>query len=139
MVKDEIFEEEIWEEEFDDDIDECAEEPEDSIDNQTMHIASLMQKAIDLCDEIESSINKIQEINDIFTECDIGLGKEVNQSLEQIKLYYSEFVPGVILGDDDKIIEATANMLKSTREISEAFIDDKRNKVLEKMEELSSK
>lgn len=134
--KDDIFEDE-WEDDLFDEIekDTCIE----VVDEDVKYVASLMQQAIDLCEKMVDCIETAKTVNGVFEKIGCGPGSEASNALIHIENFYNEFLPSLILDDDDDLVSHASQMLGSNEEVGRAFLDDKRQKILDAMEEINNK
>ena len=109
------------------------------VDENVKYIASLMQQAIDLCEKMANCIDTAKSINETFEKIGCGPGLEANNVLIHIESFYKGFLPSLILDDDENLVSHASQMLGSNEEVGRAFLDDKRQKILDAMEEINNK
>lgn len=132
-MKDDIFEEDLWEE----DMFEDESLPSEDVDDDTQYVLELMQRSMDLCEEAEQLINRLIEINNIYGEDLTGISKDL---LEQMLVMYEKILPELVTGEnEEKLIQTAAKVLNTSTDAAEEYVNDKRTKLLERMDENTNK
>lgn len=131
-MRDDIFEEDLWEE----DMFEDESLPSEDVDDDTQYVLELMQQGMDLCEEGLHYINKLKEVCDVFGADITGADNEVFTGLKTI---FEKIIPSLITGDEEALIKNVMHVLNASEDVAKAFFDDKRTKVLERLDENNNK
>ena len=131
-MRDDIFEEDLWEE----DMFEDESQPSEDVDDDTQYVLELMQQGMDLCEEGLHYVNKLKEVCDVFGADITGADNEVFIGLKTI---FEKIIPSLITGDEEALIKNVMHVLNASEDVAKAFFDDKRTKVLERLDENNNK
>lgn len=124
-----MFDDDFFEEDgFDEDI-----LVESKQDEDTEYVLELMQYGVDTCEEAVQIIERLVEINELFGGAEVtGVASEL---LDNLKSMYSTIVPDLIVGENlDRMIQSVQVALSTTESVAKEYIDDRRTKVLENLD-----
>lgn len=126
-MRDDIFEEDMFEEEA-----VVSPAHSENIDDETQYVIKLMEKALQLSSEALTCIDRLIEINDTLGESITGVN---NKMLKDILVVYKDFVPDLILGENiDTMVKTTQQVLDTTEQVAQDFIEQKRTTLLENVD-----
>lgn len=126
-MRDDIFEEDMFEKEA-----VVSPAHSESIDDDTQYVVNLMEKALQLSSEALTCIDRLIEINDALGESITGVN---NKTLKDILIVYRDFIPDLILGENiDAMIRTTQQVLDTTEQVAQDFIEQKRTTLLENID-----
>ena len=131
-MHDDIFEEDMFEEEA-----VVSPAHPDDVDEDTQYVVQLMEEALQLSAEALTHIDKLIEINDTFGESITGVN---TRTLRDILVVYRDFIPDLILGENmDALVQTTQQVLNTTEQVAQDFIDQKRTTLLENVDNSKKK
>lgn len=126
-MRDDIFEEDMFEKET-----VVSPAHSENIDDDTQYVVNLMEKALQLSGEALTCIDRLIEINDTLGESITGVN---NKTLKDILIVYRDFIPDLILGENiDGMIRTTQQVLDTTEQVAQDFIEQKRTTLLENVD-----
>lgn len=126
-MRNDIFEEDMFEKEA-----VMSPAHSENIDDDTQYVVNLMEKALQLSSEALTCIDRLIEINDALGESITGVN---NKTLKDILVMYRDFIPDLILGENiDAMIRTTQQVLDTTEQVAQDFIEQKRTTLLENVD-----
>ncbi len=126
-MRDDIFEEDMFEKEA-----VVSPAHSENIDDDTQYVVNLMEKALQLSSEALTCIDRLIEINNALGESITGVN---NKTLKDILVVYRDFIPDLILGENiDAMIRTTQQVLDTTEQVAQDFIEQKRTTLLENVD-----
>lgn len=131
-MRDDIFEEDMFEEEA-----VVSPAHSENVDKDTQYVVNLMEEALQLSNEALACIDRLIEINNTLGESITGVN---NRTLRDILVVYRDFIPDLILGENiDAMIYTTQQVLDTTEQVAQDFIEQKRTTLLENVDKSKNK
>ena len=131
-MRDNIFEEDMFEEEA-----VVSPAHSENVDKDTQYVVNLMEEALQLSNEALACIDRLIEINNTLGESITGVN---NRTLKDILVVYRDFIPDLILGENiDAMIHTTQQVLDTTEQVAQDFIEQKRTTLLENVDKSKNK
>ena len=131
-MRDDIFEEDMFEEEA-----VVSPAHSENVDKDTQYVVNLMEEALQLSNEALACIDRLIEINNTLGESITGVN---NRTLKDILVVYRDFIPDLILGENiDAMIRTTQQVLDTTEQVAQDFIEQKRTTLLENVDKSKKK